>query len=361
MLVLLATGSCQKTPQAVQEPTDDLESKSKMAMQVSAGPTQVNGWLNFASMKVFESTMQLLHSQFTDPGKLSNWDAQFKGFTSLRKFYELTDADISENRTTPTADSLIKANKLLDCPDSWFATVISKDGYIQIADTVYSFRPGNSKGEAYAVPAKYSRQLIAGTDPKALPGTKTYITSFVRVRMPQWNGYDEFEPVPTPIPGAPSTICEFPSEFMWNWWGQKGDDIFAGDDGSVFPKHNGRQVKLNYHRWRVGYIFYASAGVRLKMWKHTRLAGWQSVTNAEEMTMEACTKGNVIIPGLAWIPFTASTSPAWPGFRVYGENAFEKTLKWTASGLFNEILLDHFNFHFKVNYRSRWVERLIRE
>lgn len=317
-----------------------------------------NGWLQFASMESFNSTMKTLHEKYQETEKLPRWEDAYakEGYTSLRKLYEQIDADTSEYREAPTVDSLIKTNKLLDCPDSWFATVISKDGYIQIADTVYSFKPGNEKGEAYAVPANGIKQLIGNVSPLNIKGTKVHYTSFLKVPFIRWpeQGNEHTGPIRL-------SICAFGGPLMPNFWGQSGGDIYGGDNGDTFPEHNGRTVKMNYHRWRVGYIFYASTGVRMKMWKHTRFAGWQSVTYADQMTMEACVKGRVIQAGIAPYPFNSSTAPSWPGFTKYAENNFEKTLKWVGSGIFSEILLEHFNFHFQVNYRGRIAERSIRQ
>ena len=341
-------------------PAGDLAGKSVFQNPVLSkeGLKVSNGWLHFTSLESFNSTMTILHEKYQDPEKLSGWESRYNkdGYSSLRKTYEEIDADTSEYRKAPTVDSLIHMNKLLDCPDSWFASVVSKDGFIQIADTVYSFRPGNEKGEAYAIPAVHIKAILAGENPVNLKGTKVHYTSFLKVPFIRWpeQGNEHVGPIRV-------SICTFSGPLMPNFWGQSGADIYAGDNGDTFPEHNGRTVKLNYHRWRVGYIFYASCGVRMKMWKHTRFAGWQSVTYADQMTMEACVKGRVIQAGMSPYPFNSSTSPSWPGFTKYAENNFEKTLKWVGSGIFSEILLEHFNFHFQLNYRGRVAERSIRQ
>lgn len=352
--------ACKRTEGRM--PGTALEEKNNMriAELKSDGVQVLNGWLCFASMESFNNTMKTLHEVYERPEKLVAWESTYnlKGYTSLRKHYEDIDADTTDNRKALTVDSLIQSNQLLDCPDSWFATVLSKDGFIQIADSVYTFKPGHEKGDAYAVPARYADELVKGAGAADIPGSKLHLTSFTGNVIPRWGETGDV------IDGASASypICLYPhGDVMPNWWGQSGDDIYGSDQGINFPDHNGRQVKLNYCRWRVGYIFYASAGVRLKMLKHTRLAGWQSVTYADQMIMESCIKGNVFIPGLPLIPFTEQTSPGWPNFTRYAVNEFEKIMKWTASGIFNEIILSHFNFHFKVNYRDRIVERNIRQ
>lgn len=361
ILALTAIGllyACKRT-EGMEQMTTDKEMNSRPLDITVSSPQVSNSWLEFKSQEQFNNTMKILHEQYQSPEALAKWESTFtkKDFVSLRKFYEQTDADSSEKRTAPTVDSLISTNKILDCPDSWFATVLSKDGYIQIADTVYSFKPGQKNGEAFAVPARYATELIKGIAPERISGSKMHLSSFSIIPIPRWSEVGE------DVQGGSSKIpiCSYPSKFMPNWWGQVGGDIYGGDNGMDFPEHNGRQVKLQYHRWRVGYIFYASTGVRVKMLKHTRFAGWLSITYADYMIMEACCKGHLFIPGFPLIPFSANTFPAWPGFIRYSENNFEKTMKWVASGLANDILLDHFNFHFKVNYRDRIVERFIRQ
>ncbi|WP_448635374.1 hypothetical protein [Pedobacter panaciterrae] len=370
MLVVLGTAiglmyACKKSDgrEPDEKPVGSLN--NPIPLLEAGGPYVSNGWLRFPTLKSFENTMSHLHGKYQNPGELGKWEVLYNrgGFTSLRKFYEQIDADTSENRKAPTVDSLFKTKQLFICPDSWFATVLNKNGFIQVADTVYSFRTGQKSQEGYAVPAKYATELVRGAKPLTLPGAKMHRISFDFLEFPQWQWPDDWH-VPQPsdpivIPNFP--ICQYPSGNMPNWWGQSGGDIYRGNDGTPFPEHNGRQVKLNYHRWRVGYIFYASAGIRVKMLKHTRFAGWQSVTYADEMVMDACCKGNVFIPGLPLIPFNEQVSPGWPNFARYAENNFEKTMKWTASGVFNEIILQHFNFHFRVNYRGRIAERYIRQ
>ncbi|WP_118975734.1 hypothetical protein [Taibaiella koreensis] len=316
------------------------------------------GWLQFQSLEHFQKEMEMLQQKYQDASKLSQWEAPYDaaGFSSLRKFYEDNDRDTSDNRRNLTTDSLMRSGKILDCPDSWFATMLSKDGNIQIGDTVYCFRGGTKNGESYSVPATQSPAIAGGKSPKFLPGALPHDTSFgLPLPVPEWVSGDG----PDRPSGKP--ICEYPSGLMPQWWGKVGGDMYRDDNGNPFPEHNGREVKLNYHRWRVGYIFYASTGARVQMLKDTRFAGWLSNTYADEIVMEACAKGKVMIPGIPLISWSNQTSPGWPSFNSYAENKFEKTMKWTANGFFNEIILQHFNFHFKVTYRGQVVDREVRQ
>lgn len=361
MFMLIAV-SCQKTWERI----DNLPAKL-IGVQPNLPPVkgnadlaveQYNGWLKFPSHEMFHRTMEELHKNFAAK-ELGRWESHFGGYTSLRTMYERIDADDSDDRTAPTVDSLIRANLLLDCPDSWFATVLSNEGRIQIADTLYQFLPGQENGEAYAIPERYINTVVAGEDVRQLDGVAVHYTSFKR------HPFIRFEDGSRYVTEGPNTglvgICNYPNTPMFNWWGQMGGDIYSDDNGYALPQHNGRNVKLNYHRWRVGYIFYASAGVRLKMWKHTRFAGWLSNINWNSAVMEACTKGVTLHHNLPPIPFSATTSPMWPGLSVGGTNAFERTLKWVADPVFCEIGLLHFNFHFKVDYQGRSIERYIRQ
>lgn len=343
--------------------SDGMTDKNKVAVpvemavkkEVERGNVEVNyGWLRFPTKQKFIETMELLHSKYPTAKGLNEWERGMKGYTSLRKTYEQIDADNSEDRTAPTVDSLIKTGQLLDCPDNQFASVLSGKGFIQIADTVYSVKPG-TKGEAFAVPDRHALALSQGVEAATLDGSKAHLTSFI-FPVPRWPETGKVTKGPARL-----SICFNTGGGMGNWWGQVGGDIYGGDDNQMYPEHNGRTVKLNYERWRVGFIFYASTGVRLKMLKHTRFAGWQSVTYAEEMIMEACVKGKIIAPGFPIISFTEQTSPQWPYFYRQTENVFEKTLKWSAALVMNDIFLEHFNFHFKVNYRGRIAERNIRQ
>jgi len=314
-------------------------------------------WLQFESLKHFEKVMGDLQLSARNAAELGKWEKGLNdaGFSSLRKFYEDNDKDTSEDRKAPTTDSLIRSGRLLDCPDSWFATLLSREGNIQIADTVYCFRAGTKKGEAYAVPVANAPKVAQGQNPAFLPGVVPHDSSFgIPIPLPDFISSDG-PPRPS---GEP--ICKYPSGLMPQWWGKVGGDMYRDDNGNPFPEHNGREVKLNYHRWRVGFIFYASTGARVQMLKHTRFAGWLSNTYADEMIMEACAKGKIITPGpiFSW---STQTSPDWPAFARYAENKFEKVMKWTANGLFNDIILEHFNFHFKVTYRGQVVDREVRQ
>lgn len=319
---------------------------------VSTNVIAQHGWLKFATLKDFKATMTQLHNFPLE--KLKDWDGKFAEFESLRKKYELLDADENDERSTPGSEALMQRGQLLDCPDSRFATVLSSSGRIQIADTLYVFPADQFDGKSYAVPERYIEPFLKGQDVFKMDGVATRLTSFIWSPFPRWLDGNASIVDPSHNFG----ICNFPNNLLINWWGQKGEDLYADNNNNGLPQHNGRTVKLNYHRWRVGYGFYSSVGVRVKMWKNTRLAGWLSNVKFKEASLEACANGIVLQHAMISVPFSSRIGP---GVTRNNDNAFEHTLHWSADPVFTLIFLHHFNFKFKVNYEGHTIERFIRE
>lgn len=324
----LLFGSCKEKIWDVALPTEAVSTPSKeTGEQISELP-----WRAFASIQEFEQTMSTLHSLHED--ELQAWEKRQKGFTSWH------------SKTNAENDSAA------DIPDIQFATVLNKDGRIQIADTIYQFIPGVKEGIAYAIPARYQQEILKGqTDYRNWKGVSTYSIFLTLMPFPRWQDDD-------PIIGKEPTvsICDFPNSFLLPWWGHKGDQIFISDNGTVLPKDNGRAVRIDYHRWRVGFLFYSSAGVRVKAWKDTRIGGWMSTINMDNVQLESCIQGKVVIPGLFPQNFHESVS-----MYATNTNKLEKTLSWAAAPMHVEILPEHFNIKFKANYKGQPVSRFVRE
>ncbi|WP_313156021.1 hypothetical protein [Sphingobacterium multivorum] len=298
------------------------------------------GFLVFPNMEVFNNTIKTLQS-----GKdLENWEGQFKNYESfrnLRQKYESTKEGFAEN---PLMN--------MDMPDRYFRTILSSTGRIQIADTLYQFEPEKDKVIAYAIPVRQADEIINGKLPAAsAKGVVTYFPTISLMPFPRW----EDNPVHVDDPQA-WNVCDFPNAFLLPWWGQKGGSIYHDDNGVELPRDNGRRIRIDYHRWRVGYVFYSSIGVRVKIYKDTRLAGWLSNIRMDKVSMEACTKGKIITPGLFPVNFSENTA-------VSGSNTneLERTLKWSSAPMHTEVVPEHFNFHFKAYFRTKPVERYIRE
>ncbi|WP_343560932.1 hypothetical protein [Sphingobacterium sp.] len=311
----------------------------------STGPEQnlvsvKAGFLVFPNMEVFNNTIKALQS-----GKdLENWEGQFKNyesFRSLRQKYESTKESLAEN---PLMN--------MDMPDVYFRTILSSNGRVQIADTLYQFEPEKEKVIAYAIPVRQADEIINGKLPAAsAKGVATYFPTISLMPFPRW----EDNPVRVDDPQA-WNVCDFPNAFLLPWWGQKGGSIYHDDNGVELPRDNGRRIRIDYHRWRVGYVFYSSIGVRVKIYKDTRLAGWLSNIRMDKVSMEACTKGKIITPGLFPVNFSENAAVS-----ASNTNELERTLKWSSAPMHTEVVPEHFNFHFKAYFRTKPVERYIRE
>ncbi len=295
-------------------------------------------WLVFQDIKEFENTMVKL-SGMDGSEALSKWAQQNKGFTS---WGAIAARDTLES----------KVLQKIDLPDPLMSAVLNKDGRIQIADTIYQMDILKDSPVLYAFPSRYANDLIKGNMPS---GVKQVVTHKIGLTLmpffPKWEETGRVE-----IPGPSIEVCDYPSSPLIPWWGQKGDLIYTADNGAVLSKDNGRQVRVDYHRWRVGFVFYSSAGVRVKLQKDTRVGGWMSTIKMNSVAIQACSNGDVFIPGLLPVPYQAQVSAS-----ATNTNKLERTLKWAAAPFHVEVLPQHFNFKFSVNYKGQQINRFIRE
>ncbi|WP_293906153.1 hypothetical protein [Sphingobacterium sp. UBA5670] len=324
----LVTSSCKEKIWDVTLPTEKVTNPINENGELSGSLP----WKAFNSMKEFEQTMLTLHSLHED--ELLNWEKSQKGFISWL------------SKTKAQNDSVA------EIPDIQLATILDKEGRIQVADTIYQFVPGIKEGIGYAIPARYKDQILKGqTDFRNWKGVATYSISLTLMPFPKWLDPDQ---IIDKQPGV--SICDFPNSFLFPWWGHKGDQIFHSDTGNLLPKDNGRSVRIDYHRWRVGFLFYSSAGVRVKAWKDTRIGGWMSTIKMDNVQLESCIKGKVVIPGLFPQNFHESVS-----MYATNTNKLEKTLIWAAAPMHVEVLPEHFNIKFKVTYKGQPISRSVRE
>lgn len=295
-------------------------------------------WLIFKDIAEFENTVSKL-AGIDDKKSLAKWAEQNKGFISW--------AAISERDTVKS-----KQIQKIDLPDPLLSTILNKEGRVQIADTIYQLDVLKEKPVLFAVPSKFESLLLKGESPTGI--RQVTVHSIGLTLMPFFPRWEETGKVSFPEPNM--EICNFPGGSIFPWWGQKGDLIYTADNGSTLPKDNGRQVRIDYHRWRVGFIFYSSAGIRVKIQKDTRLGGWMSTINMNSVSMQSCIRGDVLIPGLPTIPFHEQVAVS-----SANTNKIEKTLKWAAAPFHVEVLPRNFNFKFSVNYKGQQVSRFIRE
>lgn len=329
-------GSCKNDAGTeLNQKTEDPE----LSMDRSFGqPIHVsNDWLQFSDIRSFEETMSHLEKLASDEA-LDRWASEHKGFESWRS-----------NEEEEIFDEPKEA--ILDIPDPLLTTVLSKTGRIQIADTIYQIHTQGEKPLLYAIPEKYAAEISGGVDPTRLTAAKAHTLGLLLLPFPRWQDNDR---VITPIPI--SNICDFPTNYLFPWWGQKGGSIYSANNGAELIKDNGRNVRIDYHRWGVGFIFYSSVGVRVKIMKHTRLGGWMSTVKMDHANIQACTNGMVLIPGLIPSFYNAQASAS-----ANNTNNLERTLKWVAAPLHVEIIPEHFNFDFYINYRGQQISRSIRE
>ncbi len=331
---LLTMGSCNNDAGL-----ELLTEKQEAITGINAGEKKDGqAWLVFRDNKEFENTVAKLAS-IADKATLAKWASQNKEFTSW--------AAISERDTVEG-----KALQKIDLPDPLLSTVLNKDGRIQIADTIYQMDVLKDSPVLFAIPARYEPELMKG---RTADGIKEVVTHKIGLTlMPFFPKWEETGRVEIPQPNA--EICNFPGTALFPWWGQKGDLIYGADNGAELAKHNGRQVRIDYHRWRVGFIFYSSAGVRVKLQKNTRLGGWMSTINMNNVHIEACSRGDILIPGVLPVPFHAQVSAS-----ASNTNKIERTVKWAAAPFHVEVLPRNFNFKFSVNYKGQQISRFIRE
>lgn len=290
-------------------------------------------WQTFVSMDDFSRTMEQLQSY--SMGELAAWEQKQVDFQSWK------------TKAETTGDTTIA-----DIPDPAFASIINSRGRIQVADTIYQFVPGEKQSIAYSIPVRYKTDLEQGkTGYGSWSGVKINDITMTWLPFLRW---EDSERILSPDPNL--DICDFPKSFLLPWWGQKGGQIYHSDNGSELPRDNGRRVRIEYHRWRIGFLFYSSAGVRVKAWKDTRLGGWMSTVNMDNVQIESCIKGMVFIPGLFPQSFHESVS-----ISATNTNKLEKTLKWAAAPMHVEVLPQHFNLRFKASYKGQQVSRSVRE
>jgi hypothetical protein len=272
---------------------------------------------------------------------ISAWEKQYPGYRSYRS------GDPEE-----VFDKNADMKPRVDIPDPMLATVLNLDGRIQIADTVYQLGYEGKTSMLYAIPEQYERELLKGDEPGRIKGAKAHKIGLTLMPFfPKWVD-NERAVLPSPV----SEICNFPSQVLFPWWGQKGDYLYNANDGTELQRDNGRNIRIDYHRWRVGFIFYSSAGVRVKIQKNTRFGGWMSTVKMNQVSLRACSKGIVLVPGLLPVPYHAQVSASGTN-----TNNLERTVKWVAAPLHVEVLPEHFNFSFSVNYRGQQISRSIIE
>ncbi|OJV54260.1 MAG: hypothetical protein BGO31_12985 [Bacteroidetes bacterium 43-16] len=315
------------------------ELDKKMVVQAYEGVSVKRDWIAFNDIKSFENTMRNLHAMETEEVR-QRWEKGFKGYSSWRA--NLPE-ELSEDKDSAPQ---------VDIPDAALTMVLNQDGRIQIADTIYQVGMDKQDAVLYAIPTSREAELLKGREPGSISNVMIHrIGLTLQPFFPRWD--DGGKAI---IPSPDTEICDFPTSPLFPWWGQRGGLIYADNNNTQLQQDNGRQVRIDYHRWRVGFIFYSSAGIRVKTYKHTRLGGWMSTVQMNHVSMQACSKGNVLIPGFIPVPYHCQVSAS-----ASNTNKLERTIKWAAAPLHVEVLPQNFNFRFHVNYRGQQISRFIKE
>jgi hypothetical protein len=232
-------------------------------------------YLAFSSLESFNRVMEQLQN---DKLPMAEFAKEFEGYRSMHMLQD------SLQQVEVGSDNIWTAANI---PDPYFRTVLSAEGRIRIADTLYQFEPGMEQGTAYAIPIAGAEALLKGqTSAAKIKGVNIYQTTMNLLPFPRWSD----DPIKIDDPSK-WEVCSFPSGFMFPWQGQKGGSIYHDDNGAELPRDNGRRIRIDYHRWRVGYVFYSSIGIRVKIWKDTRLGGWMSNIRMDKASMEGCARG----------------------------------------------------------------------
>lgn len=338
MAGLLGFNSCKNDAELALTNQSGMQRELSATLSFETPVPLKEDWLNFPDIRVFERTISELEKLGSEDA-LDRWELAHQGFGSWR-----TNA-AKEIFDKPDGDPVI------DIPDPLLTTVLSKEGRIQIADTIYQVLRQRNKPMLYAIPEEYAEKIVAGIDPATITAAKAHTLGLLLLPFPRWEDWDEII-IPHPV----SDICDFPASPLIPWWGQKGGSIYNADNGAELIKDNDRQVRIDYHRWRVGFIFYSSAGVRVKLWKHTRLGGWMSNIKMNSALLQSCSEGMVVIPGFLPVHYNAQVSAS-----ASNTNSLERTVKWAAAPLHVEVLPHHFSLDFTVNYKGQQIGRSIRE
>lgn len=312
-MLALSLYSCKKDSLTAETP----DSGTRNGQRSSNNFTVVDGRLAFPTQESFQEAMSELNSM--DDSLHHDWYSTITGFNSLAAFYEEADAN-AENGISPSADSLIDAHQLLDIPDHAFASVLSKDGMIQVGDTVYII---NQNQDTLYTVSSSEVNIIS---------SKNWSNPVVHTQLLR------------------AASC--------NWFAENRDFLQA-DNGNNFPTHNGRPTRLRVSKWNAWYGVYSTAGVRAKIEKKTMFLGWLANTRIQYVEYTSGYLGEARYATLPTSPI--SQSPAL----YYGSNLLSKqiTHAWFVgvTGVSAPILCyynGNYPFNGYVNYAGaikHWV------
>ncbi len=171
--------------------------------------------------------------------ELNSYNQNLVEFVSLYRKYQLMDED-AETRKGISADSAINAKQIAWIPDNLFASVVNKDGYLAVGDSLYKY-----EAEGFRVAPISALNEISSYPFKSIE-QKSY----------------------TPM---------LPTNYgNQNWMSMipQSKKFDKDNNGITWPKHNGREIRGVHTKWSSWYGVYCSIGSKVKMEKKTRFWGW---------------------------------------------------------------------------------------
>jgi hypothetical protein len=228
--------SCNKNT-VVNQPTQI----GKQSMRViNSGLKIENGIMVFSSIDALDAKVQELHSMTSD--ELNLYNQSYSDFTSLYRQYQILDEQ-ADAENGISADSTINARLIVDIPDNVFASIVSKDGLLIVADSIYYYSSGG-----YQVTDTINH------------GKNTNFNWSIIAKKGFGQGNN----------GNPEWAAFPPiSKFFHTYNGSNS-----------WPKHNGRNVRAIHTKWCSWFGVYGSAGAKIKLEKDSKYGGWINIEHA---------------------------------------------------------------------------------
>lgn len=281
---------CNKSKIAQLNPLKNETQQTKKKLRVvSPGITIRNGILNFSTLDAFENKIEELHAMNTI--QLEQYNSSFIDFTSLYQKYQILDtkADLEDGIS---ADSAITSNKLVFIPDDIFASVVNDQGLLIVGDSVYYY--SDSVFQTLDTARYFNTPIIDwGNIAKKSTGTFNY-------------GNDE-----------------------WAAFSPHSRFFYVYDGINVWPTHNNRTVRAVHTKWCSWFGVYASVGAKIKLEKHSKLAGWINIDHSSASHSSSS--------DLRYFGSFTGGGNTWWAWYYYSESEN----KYTSSKKVNELVLDY--------------------
>ncbi|HRP91112.1 MAG TPA: hypothetical protein PKX92_13865 [Edaphocola sp.] len=354
LLLLVGFAACKK-----QQITETEKSKNLIAIKPTVDGISYNGqWLSFNSIEAFNETIENLKSIDEDNGSdgLDAFEEQFHEFTSIRK----NAKNLDENDDVDL-DRLITSGTILYTPDDEFGSLISKDGFIQIGDSIYNFRTTEN---SYVVSNQYETALLDGVSIENIEEVTSFPTTFAVFYRKKdfgtgWIVTDKDPGYPgNPMPwGGTSfygSLCNFqPKNPM-----PMGDYVIYLDkdvNGNELPKNGSQKVRFECKVFREAYGIYKCVGVKMKIQNQKSNGKWKTQIDAQSLKINLCARGTFNNS------ITGCPDQAWGSYSHYlsdtNDDAVKKTIEYFAGfGCTFSVQMDNINAHYIGKWKDKEVK-----